>query len=66
MSSLCFRSPREVSECLVGLGHSVGVGSGLHGLAFTTSRVHQLLGETDVHGLALVFADRGDEPAERE
>jgi hypothetical protein len=44
----------------------MGIGSCLYGLAFTSSSIHQLLGETDMHGLALVFTNCGDEPAEGE
>src|SRR5437868_7407406 len=42
-------SPREVGEGLVGVGHAVGLLTGVHGLALLLEGGHELVGEAVGH-----------------
>src|SRR4051794_19388350 len=60
------RSPGEVRERLVGVGHAVDVLAAGDGGAFSIVGGHQLVGELDSHRPPLFLTCRHQNPADRE
>src|ERR1017187_7684452 len=58
--------PAVMSECLVRLGHLVGVLAALHARPEAVARVEQLVHEPLRHGLLTALAGVVDEPAQRQ
>ena len=65
-SSFSSRLPAEVCECLVGLGHLMDLFPLLHGAAKVVGGVHQLCGQTLLHGPFAALAGIGGQPAQAE